>query len=154
MPISGFYKALRARIGHDLLLLPGVAAVIHNADGEVLIQERAEGGFSLPAGAIEPGETPGEALVREVWEETGLHVVPTRVLGTFGGKQYRTLYPNGDQAEYTVILFACAIVAGELRCVDGESRSLKFYTVSDIPPLLTEYPRHLFMPGCMETQIA
>jgi len=152
MPISEFYRAIRARIGHDLLLLPGVAAVIHNVKGEILVQERAEGGFSLPAGGIEPGETPGEAIVREVLEETGLHVVPTRVLGTFGGKKYRTLYPNGDQAEYTVILFACAIASGETQCADGESRSLKFFAVPDIPVLLTDYPRHLFVPGCLETQ--
>ncbi|MFD3749040.1 NUDIX domain-containing protein [Streptomyces cyaneofuscatus] len=32
------------------------------------------------AGGIDPGEQPVEALVRELWEETGLELVPARLL--------------------------------------------------------------------------
>jgi 8-oxo-dGTP pyrophosphatase MutT (NUDIX family) len=153
MPISQFHRALRERIGHDLLLVPGVAAVIHDAEGRVLVQERTEGGFSLPAGAIEPGETPAQAVVREVLEETGFQVQPTRVLGVFGGEKYRTTYPNGDQAEYTVILFACAVVSEGAGGSDGETKSIGFHSPSNMPQLLTEYPRHLLVRGCTDIYI-
>ena len=49
-----------------------VAAVIHH-DGEILATQRGygefEGGWEFPGGKVEPGETPEEALVREIHEE-------------------------------------------------------------------------------------
>lgn len=38
-------------------------------------------GIQVPAGSIADGETPSDAAVREVWEETGLRVRVTRSLG-------------------------------------------------------------------------
>ena len=58
MGMSDFYRGLRERIGPDLLLIPGVAAVIRDDDGRFLVQQRHDGSWSLPAGAVEPGETP------------------------------------------------------------------------------------------------
>ena len=37
-------------------------------------------------------------------EETGLVIVPSKILGVFGGTEFRYVYPNGDQVEYTVIV--------------------------------------------------
>jgi 8-oxo-dGTP pyrophosphatase MutT (NUDIX family) len=54
-------------------------------DGEVLLTQmssrtRIEGRWTLPGGGIDHGEDPRSALRREVYEETGLHVEPGRVL--------------------------------------------------------------------------
>lgn len=54
MPISSYYRLLRDRVGSDLLLVPAVAAVLRNQESGVLIQRNHHGGWSLPAGAIEP----------------------------------------------------------------------------------------------------
>ena len=50
-------------------------------DGQVLLTRMSErtripGRWTLPGGGIDHGEEPRAALVREVHEETGLHVVP------------------------------------------------------------------------------
>jgi hypothetical protein len=37
-------RDLRAKIGHDVLLQPGVAAVIFNAAGQMLLQRRSDNG--------------------------------------------------------------------------------------------------------------
>ena len=145
MPAS-YYARLRKKVGADLLLVPAVAAVVHDAAGRVLIQVRPEGGLSLPAGAIEPGERPDQAVVREVYEETGLTVRPVRLLGVFGGSDgYRVTYANGDLVEYTVCLFACEIISGRSQCRDGESAELRFHAPDTVPPLETEYPRALLV---------
>ncbi len=144
MPISPYYAALRQKLGTILLLIPAVAAVVHDETGHVLIQESKHGGYSLPAGAIEPGEQPAQAVAREVFEETGLVVRPSRLLGVFGGSENcRVHCPNGDCVEYTVCLFQCAIVSGHPTCRDGESASVQFYRPNDVPRLAMEYPRQL-----------
>lgn len=145
MPIAPHVRALRALVGSRLLLLPGVAAVIRDASGAVLMHRRSDDGrWSLPAGAVEPGESPAQAVVREVREETGLEVVPERVLGVFGGEGFRHTYPNGDQAEYTVVVFGCRVAGGRLEARDGEALELRYFAPEAMPPLSLRYPPELF----------
>lgn len=40
--------------------------------GRVLFVEHPERGWEIPGGHVEPGETPDEAMLRELYEETGL----------------------------------------------------------------------------------
>jgi 8-oxo-dGTP pyrophosphatase MutT (NUDIX family) len=90
MPISSYLRDLRAIVGPRLLLMPGVAALVRDASERVLFMHRADDGrWGLPAGAIDPGESPTAAIVREVREETGLVVRPSGVAGVFGGAGFR-----------------------------------------------------------------
>jgi 8-oxo-dGTP pyrophosphatase MutT (NUDIX family) len=80
--MSPYLRRLRSKIGHALLLPPSVAAVIKDGEGRILRQEKSSGeGWCLPACAIEPGETPEQAICREVGKETGLLVQPPEILG-------------------------------------------------------------------------
>ena len=72
--VTGVKKILKQ---HDSGLLLVVAAAIINAHGQVLVQQRPPGKsmaglWEFPGGKIEPGETPEEALVRELNEELGI----------------------------------------------------------------------------------
>lgn len=146
MPISPYLGDLRRRIGHNLVLTPGVAAIVRDEQGRILVERRSDDStrFSLPAGAIDPGEAPAQAVVREVWEETGLRVRPTRILAVFGGQEFRTVYPNGDRVEYTVIVFACEVLGGTLTPRDGEAAELAYVEPDRMPDLGLPYPRWLF----------
>jgi 8-oxo-dGTP pyrophosphatase MutT (NUDIX family) len=107
MPGPSHIRDLRALVGSRLLLVPSVAAVIRDG-GRLLLQRKAGGeGWSLPAGAIEPGETPEEALRREVVEETGLRLREVALAAAVGGREFRHTYPNGDRVEYTVLVYRC-----------------------------------------------
>lgn len=140
MPMSPYYRALRARIGTDLLLIPAVAAVVRDDRGRVLIQRSRHGVWSLPAGAMEPGESPAEAAAREVYEETGLRVRAERVLGVFGGPKYRWTYSNGDRVEGIVTVFECTRVSGALIDSNDETAFLRWFRIDELPELAIPYP--------------
>ncbi|MDM5433641.1 NUDIX domain-containing protein [Bacillus hominis] len=145
MSMSLYYNKIRGKLGHELIFMPSVATIIKNEQDEILFQYPGEKYWSLPAGAIEPGETPEEAVVREVWEETGLKVRVKKEKGVFGGKEFRHTYSNGDQVEYIVVVFECEIIGGGLKAVDGESLKLKYFPLSEKPPLVLPYPDKIFL---------
>lgn len=152
MAISDYLKNLRGKIGHDLLLLPSVTAITRDGQNRILLHKNSQGIWSLPAGAIEPGETPARAVVREVWEETGLIVRPLRIIGVFSGSDFRYTYSNGDAVEYTIILFECERVGGELGGRDDETVELRFFAPEEMPSLPINYPRELFMQPAANTR--
>ncbi|AIV07731.1 NUDIX domain-containing protein [Vibrio harveyi] len=140
MSASHYVKELRSKIGNQVLMIPGVAAVILNESNQLLLQKKSDGSWSLPAGMIEPGESPSQAVIREVREETGLAVEVERVLGVFGGEGFGFAYPNGDQVEYTVIMFKCQQTGQFAEDLDEETIELAWFSRSDMPTLALPYP--------------
>ncbi|MCM3619793.1 NUDIX domain-containing protein [Sutcliffiella horikoshii] len=146
MGMTDYYKNLREKVGNGLIFMPSVAGIVRNDLGEILLQNKGNGEkWSIPAGAIELGEAPAEAVVREVWEETGLYVVPEKLVGVFGGQDFRYQYPNGHQVEYNVFMFECVIQSGELSPIDSESAELQYFSPSNMPELALPYPKNLFL---------
>jgi len=133
MPIPPYIRAMRAHIGHDLLLLPGASAVVRDDRGRVLVARRGDNGrWSIPAGMIDPGEQPAAAAVREVFEETG---IVAEVAYLAGAATHPVEYPNGDRCEYLNIWFHCVAVGGTLRPDGDESLAAAWFTLDDLPPL-------------------
>jgi ADP-ribose pyrophosphatase YjhB (NUDIX family) len=93
----------------------GVGAVVLR-EGRVLLVRRGReplrGRWSLPGGVLELGETLMEGVVREVFEETGLRVVPRQIVETFD-RIHRD--PDGrQQYHYVLVDFLCHVECGEL----------------------------------------
>ena len=66
-------------------MIPCVGAVIFDSDERICLVRRANeparGMWSFPGGRVEPDEGAQDAIIREVMEETGLHVTIDRELG-------------------------------------------------------------------------
>jgi 8-oxo-dGTP pyrophosphatase MutT (NUDIX family) len=89
-------------------------AVVFDDRGRVLLHRRADNGaWALPGGRIELDETAGEAVVREVREETGYDVEALRLVGVYSDPRTTTIrYPNGDVVCYVAVVFECRVVGG------------------------------------------
>jgi len=134
--ISPYIERVRARVGPMRLLLPSVSAHVFDADGRLLlVRQRDDDVWSTPGGMIEPDERPADAVVREVWEETGLVVTPERVLAVFGGPECVVRYPNGDEAQYVIIAFMCTAADGVPRPDLVETTATRYWTEAEAAAL-------------------
>ena len=70
----------------DMKRIEVVAAIIHDGEGRIFATQRGYGdykdGWEFPGGKMEPGETPEEALKREIWEELETRIVVERLVQT------------------------------------------------------------------------
>lgn len=133
MAMSPHVARLRAAVGNELLVLPSACGVIFDDEGRVLLVRHTNGGiWSVPGGSIDPAESPADAAAREVWEETGLHVEPVRLLGVFGGPECVVHYANGDRTSYVVTAFECEIRGGRLHASSDETDGAAFVAPHDL----------------------
>ncbi|MFD9720882.1 NUDIX domain-containing protein [Streptomyces sp. NPDC059076] len=135
MGTPDFIRDIRADAGHQLLLLPGVSAVVFDERGRVLLGRRADDGrWSTIGGIPEPGEEPADTAVREVYEETAVHCVPESV-ALVRAMPKPVVYPNGDRCQYLDITFRCRAIGGEARVNDDESLEVGWFAVDALPVL-------------------
>jgi 8-oxo-dGTP diphosphatase len=140
MPASPYVTDTRAHVGHDLLLLPGVTAVVRDDQGHVLLMRRADDGtWGLPAGMIEPGEQPADAVLRELFEETGVLAEIERIGGV---GIHQSVYPNGDHCQYLTVWFRCRAIGGHARPDGDESLEVGWFAPDALPESLGERSRH------------
>ena len=138
MATPDFVLDLRAKIGHDLLWLSGVTAVVlrDTASGgrEVLLVKRADNGAWTPVtGIIDPGEEPAVAGAREVLEEADVVAVPEAL------KSVNSLapmqYPNGDRSQYLDLTFRFRYISGDPFPADGENTAAEWFALDALPPM-------------------
>src|SRR5579859_6546316 len=122
MPIPDYLRRLRAKIGHEMVVLGGVMCVVINASGEVLAQRRSDDGkWCLPGGILDPDENPGPGAAREVLEETGVEVVVERILAIYcDPADGLVIYPNDDRVMFLQFVMGCRPVGGEVQVNDDE----------------------------------
>lgn len=123
-------EAFSAQPGYATVKVDVRGAVVR--DGRILlVQERRDGKWCLPGGWADVGDKPSEMVAREVEEESGFIVRPSRIVGVYDAN--RTTQNLEFFHAYKVV-FLCEIEGGEARISD-ETSAVEFYDFDTLPPL-------------------
>jgi 8-oxo-dGTP pyrophosphatase MutT (NUDIX family) len=92
-----------------------VAALIERDGHYLLVEEQSRDGLRLnnPAGHLEAGESPEQAVVREVLEETGRVFTPEALVGVYLARSRRPADDGGPDHDVTYLRFAYSGTVGE-----------------------------------------
>lgn len=106
-----------------------VAAIIHDDEGRIFATQRGYGDWKdwweFPGGKMEPGETPEEALLREIWEELETRIVVERLV--------KTVEWDYPKFHLTMHCFLCHIESGHPVLLEHEAaRWLKQGKLDDV----------------------
>ena len=112
-------------------LAPAATVCFIRRNGKVLLQERAPGRvwagrLNGPGGKVAAGETPVDAIVREVREETRLHLVDPVRHGLL-----ELVFGVPPRSRLAVVVFSCEHFAGRAR--GGREGTLRWYPEDRLP---------------------
>lgn len=130
MDLDHIRDLFQAEQGHATPKVDVRAAIFQN-NTILLVKERSDGAWTLPGGWADVGESPREAVVREVLEESGYQVQATRLLAVYD----RDKHPHPPLAYYVYkLIFACEIVGGSPSS-SAETEEVAFFARKALPPL-------------------
>jgi 8-oxo-dGTP diphosphatase len=126
VPFPGWMRQMFLRVLNPSVMV-GAMALIQDEQGRVLIVEhtyRRQVPWGLPGGWLKGSESPEAGLIREVMEETGLHVRVEQLLAAdfWAGSQFDLLY-------------RCNVLSGTYRESD-ETGQHRWVLPSELPELL------------------
>jgi ADP-ribose pyrophosphatase YjhB (NUDIX family) len=110
------------------------ASAVVIRDGELLLIRRADFKlWTLPGGQVEAGESVAQAAIREVYEETGLRVALTALVGIYA-------MPHWIGNDHSVV-FAARPLDDALRPQAGEADDARYFRADELPELLSWWHR-------------
>lgn len=120
------------RLSREGKIRLGCSAAVFDAHGRILLTRRADNGqWCLPGGRMEAGESVAEACEREIFEETGLQVHATRLVGVYSYSDQLVVYPDGNKAQIVALHFEAEVVGGQLGLSD-ETTEAGYFTPDEV----------------------
>lgn len=115
---------------------PSAAAFIQDQGGRVLLIQRDDNqNWSMPGGAMDPGESLTGCAIRETAEEAGVSVEVVGLVGIYTDPEHRVEYTSDGEVrqEFTVV-YRCRYVSGDPR-TSSESTRVEWVPASSISTL-------------------
>jgi len=111
-----------------------VRGVVFRDSKILLVQEKLDGGWTLPGGWADPCQTPAEAAVREVFEESGFEVRAMKLAAVYD----RSRHPHLPLMPFHVykLFFLCEILGGTAT-ESHETTGVGFFAEGDLPEPLS-----------------
>lgn len=114
-----------------------IRAVVLKDQQILLVQERADGAWSLPGGWADIGLTPSEVAVKEVQEEAGIDVRFVRLLAVLDTKNHN--HPPSPYHVYKMFLHCEILQIQEINEYESvETSKISFFDLNNLPELSQE----------------
>jgi 8-oxo-dGTP diphosphatase len=122
--------------------IPCSAAFVVNSKGYILLVKRgvepAKGKWSLPSGFIEIDETPEEACLRELKEETGLE---GQIIGLVG------VYSQDSSRYKSVVIIGYRVEAAGSPRPGSDSEDARYFSSGSLPEIAFSSHRKIIKHG-------
>lgn len=110
-----------------------VRGVVFKDNKLLLVREIADAGrWTLPGGWADVNETPSQAVVREVFEESGFKTQAVKLLAVYD-REHQKHTPSFPYTVYK-LFFHCQIIGGKPQ-INHEVSEIAFFSETDIPEL-------------------
>ena len=131
-----YISNLRKYVGHEPIINIGSTLLVFNKNNEILLNLRTDTlTWGIPGGGKEINETLEECAIRELKEETNLSVNDLELVTVLSGPEYYFKYPNDDEVDTVITLYKVKDYDGKLNITDGESITLDFFPLDNLPKL-------------------
>jgi len=108
-----------------------VRGVVFKDDKILLVKERVDGGWTLPGGWSDIGDTPSHAVEREIFEESGFITKASKVLAVYD----RNKHPHPPMVQHIYKLFILCELQGGEATTSFETTDVGWFSEDAIPPL-------------------
>lgn len=124
------YDLFAGEVGHATPKVD-VRGAVFQGDTILMVRERMDGLWTLPGGWADIDESPSEAAVREVWEESGYRTRAVKLLALYDrNKHPHTPFPFHAYK----VFFQCELVGGE-PANSVETDGVGFFRKDELPEL-------------------
>jgi 8-oxo-dGTP pyrophosphatase MutT (NUDIX family) len=136
---ESYLGKVRARVGDgEVLLFVGARGVVRDESERILLIQRRDNGYwSLPAGAMEIGESVAGNAAREVFEETGLTATGLTPFALYTGPKHIHTNIFGHTYQLHVTAFRVDAWHGDLVTETDETTDARWFPLDALPDPLS-----------------
>jgi ADP-ribose pyrophosphatase YjhB (NUDIX family) len=110
-----------------------VRGAAFDGDKVLLVRERSDGKWTLPGGWVDVNDAPSEAVVREIFEESGYHAKAIKLAALVD----KNRHPHPPSVHHIYkLLFLCELTGGT-PTISNETDAVEFFPVGSLPELST-----------------
>jgi ADP-ribose pyrophosphatase YjhB (NUDIX family) len=131
LAVDGVEGLFASQYGHATPKLDVRGAVFRD-DAILLVEEAADVGWSLPGGWVDVGESPSEAVEREVLEESGYRTRAVKLIGLYERDRHAS---RPHVWHIWKAAFLCELVDDEQRPLGAETTEARFFAPDELPRL-------------------
>jgi ADP-ribose pyrophosphatase YjhB (NUDIX family) len=110
-----------------------VRGAIFDRDKVLLVRERSDGGWTMPGGWVDVNDAPSEAVVREVFEESGYRAKAVKLAALVD----RMRHPHPPSVHHIYKLFFLCEITGGTPTTSDETDGVDFFPINALPQLST-----------------